>query len=454
MSADDKQQFHPDSDSTSELDLQYTPGNRPASGARRATPGEVLSQGFQGAQNAGDFLGLDTEFTASFDPSQAVQDPGLDMVSPPTSSPEGYEGEPGQGADPGGFGAPSYEEPVSETASAFEYGQDLGEEHEDYGDGFELESEPVTSKKPILAALVVALVGFGAVFFGSDLLALFQGGSQPEVARNPAGPAPSATGGEKPAPVDTTKADPLDAQGAEPVSETTIVETPADPADSTVTGREPAAPVEVAASETIPPRPRTGRTTTRTSVEPPAAQGEPNPPDPGQGLRDLRPSTAMAPTSFPELGASDYSWASEDLLELIWRGDSIPPEAIRAPAKTLMPRVGDVRVFTTTGDLFEGRLYAVGQNRVWLDTEPGRVGLDGDHVERIEAIMASAPGGGGQAVPGRRVRVRVPGGMLFGNVLKTEGDEVMLLLEDGGKVRVKTGDIEELGSGRAIVVGR
>ena len=50
-------------------------GNRPASGARQVSPGEVLSQGFDGADNAGDFLGLDT----GFDPSQQASDPDFAM---------------------------------------------------------------------------------------------------------------------------------------------------------------------------------------------------------------------------------------------------------------------------------------------------------------------------------------------------------------------------------------
>ena len=58
-----------------------TVGNRPAEGARLATPGEVLDEAFQKSENAGDFLGLDTEFTSSIGGDRnrrprAAYDPG------------------------------------------------------------------------------------------------------------------------------------------------------------------------------------------------------------------------------------------------------------------------------------------------------------------------------------------------------------------------------------------
>jgi len=165
-------------------------------------------------------------------------------------------------------------------------------------------------------------------------------------------------------------------------------------------------------------------------------------------------------TGFPDLESSEYAWASADQLELIWRGSAVPLEAVHASAKTLMPRVGNVRIFTTAGDVFDGRLYAVGQNRVWLDAEPGRIGLDGERVAKIEVLGPPATGvqtsstNASQEAGKKRVRVRVPGGMLYGSVLKAEGDEVILALDDGGRVRVKASDLEDLGSGRAVVVRR
>src|SRR5262245_973985 len=96
-------------------------GNRPASGARRATPGEVLSQGFhQGAQNAGDFLGLDTEFTASQDPNQLFGGDSIDLVAPPTT----YTGD--EPAEPAPLPAGDPVQEFAQAPSAFEFGEDLG----------------------------------------------------------------------------------------------------------------------------------------------------------------------------------------------------------------------------------------------------------------------------------------------------------------------------------------
>ncbi|NOT31805.1 MAG: hypothetical protein HOP15_15275, partial [Planctomycetes bacterium] len=175
------------------------------------------------------------------------------------------------------------------------------------------------------------------------------------------------------------------------------------------------------------------------------------------GASSLRAPASTPQSGFPDLTGEEYAWASADKLELIWRGEEVPLEAMRGPAKTIMPRVGNVRVFTATGDVFDGRLFAVGQNRVWLDTEPGRIGLDGDQVERIEVLPPLPAGTQLSSNPnliagGKRVRVRVPGGMLYGSVLKAEGEDVTLALQDGGRVRVKAAELQDLGPGRAVIV--
>ena len=63
--------------------IEQTPmpesGNRPASGARQILPGEAFTQDFfKGSENAGDFLGLDAEFTGSWE-----GDAGLDLEQAP-----------------------------------------------------------------------------------------------------------------------------------------------------------------------------------------------------------------------------------------------------------------------------------------------------------------------------------------------------------------------------------
>lgn len=417
-------------------------GNRPASGSRRATPGEVLSQGFQGAQNAGDFLGLDTEFTDSQDPHQAYGS-SLDLVPPPTLGGDGGQGyDPSYGQVPAPAPLPEGDavQEFAEAPSAFEFGEDLGS---DEGEFAPL-SEPVSSRKPLLVGvLLAAALGAGGLFYGPTLFSRYFG-AQTEVARTPTHSSQPVTS-PKPAPVVSEPTGETPLVGSLPVVEP-VASTPepvTEPAP-VVSSRTPGT-----RREPRPPQPEV--------VAPSVVESGPQGGEGTQSLAALGALPSASSPSFPDLSGPGFEWASEDRLELIWRGSEVPLEAVKAPAKTIMPRVGNVRVFTTTGDVFDGRLYAVGQNRVWLDTEPGRVGLDGDKVERIE-VLPPLPEGtktGGELLAGsKRVRVRVPGGMLYGHVLKQEGDDVTLALTDGGRVRVKSSDLEDLGPGRAIVVGR
>jgi len=449
MSADDFQPFPQDAAFPSELDSAspYT-GNRPASGARRSTPGEVLSQGFQGAENAGDFLGLDVEFTASQDPALFAGSGELDLRPPPTTQVDPAT----QGFGPADMGDP-VADPVpgfSETTSSFAFGEDLGSEDLDLG----LEPQPAKSKRSLVAGVLLALgLGAAGYLYGPQLVSRFTGGAT-EVARQP-DPTPPKPSSKEP------RTQPTEVASVTP-------EAPASP-----TGAAPnppkAPPAATPSAGSARPSPEAKEPETPRSSAPfaePSATAPSDLPSAGDLLAGLlgsplantgAPSGVLPQPIFPDLSGAEYEWASEDQLEMIWRGASVPMEAVQAPAKTLMPRVGNVRVFTVSGDVFEGRLYAVGQNRVWIDSAPGRIGLDGERVERIEVLppgpLAEEPGE--LTVAGsKRVRVRVPGGMLFGRVLKVEGDDVTLALDEGGRVHVKSADVEELGTGRAIVVRR
>jgi hypothetical protein len=423
-------------------------GNRPASGARRATPGEVLSQGFQGAQNAGDFLGLDTEFTASQDPNQFAQG-GLDLVPPPsTHDAAGYDPAYAEPAVPVPAPLPAGDaaQDFAQAPSAFEFGEDLGSEHDEEGASFEA---PAASKTPLLVgALVVAALGAGGYFYGPTLYSRFFP-SPPEVAEVTPRP-PKAPRGATP-----------DSTPAEPTPSTSLASTSI-PTPSAVEPSSPEPEVANVRPEPVVPSTRPGRRSEPWGSSEPEVAKTPSAPSIASDSTPAllpSPSTVAGAASFPDLAGGAFDWASSDQLELIWRGSEVPLGALQAPAKTIMPRVGNVRVFTHAGSVFDGRLYAVGQNRVWLDTKPGRVGLDGDQVERIEVLPPLPPGTtqSDEAIllaSSKRVRVRVPGGMLYGRVLKVESDDVMLALDDGGRVRVKATELEDLGSGRAIVVRR
>src|SRR5262245_17042261 len=173
MASDDFLNLPPDQGQPADVDPSSAySGNRPASGARRATPGEVLSQGFQGgAQNAGDFLGLDMEFTGSQDPGQGLgQDPSLDLVPPPTTN---IEGEQDVGAPPPlPAGDPVQE--FAQAPSAFEFGEDLGSDE----GGFAIEPEKSPGKRPlVVVGLLLAVLGGAGVYYGPSLYSRFAGPS-------------------------------------------------------------------------------------------------------------------------------------------------------------------------------------------------------------------------------------------------------------------------------------
>jgi hypothetical protein len=452
MSADDQyepapeQGFPSNADYPSNVDTSSAySGNRPASGARRATPGEVLSQGFQGAENAGDFLGLDVEFTGA---QGAGLGDSLDLVPPPGTYAPGEElAAPEPAPMPEGDAAQEF----AQAPSAFEFGEDLGSEEGGAEEAFADADSPAASKVPLLVGgFLLAALGGAGYFFGPGLYAQYFGKSATEVAQAPAGTEKT----EKPSKGSgATKSEPkggeiaaLPPTGAgEPA-----VKLPAEAGEG--------AAAQPKGAESRPPRTSGGGETTTPALLASQPELEPVAPLSAQDEAVVASSTPPRSASFPDVSGPEYDWAGSSQLELIWRGSEVPLEAVRAPVRTLMPKVGQVRVFTTSGDVFDGRLYAVGQNRVWVDAAPGRIGLDGELVERIEVLppeqQTGAVADGAPVAGGKQVRARVAGGVLYGRILKSSGDSVMLALEDGGRVIVRAGDIEDIGSGRAVVVRR
>jgi hypothetical protein len=113
-----------------------------------------------------------------------------------------------------------------------------------------------------------------------------------------------------------------------------------------------------------------------------------------------------------------------------------------------------VRVELHQGDLFEGRLYAVGKGRVWVDTKLGRMGIRAETIGNVERLVGAVVPG---AVPveagmvGDRVRVRTPGGQfLYGKLGKVESDHVTIHTDEGARVRVPTTQVEPI-AGKAKI---
>jgi hypothetical protein len=118
----------------------------------------------------------------------------------------------------------------------------------------------------------------------------------------------------------------------------------------------------------------------------------------------------------------------------------------------LTPNVGKVRVILKTKEIFEGRLYAMGEGCVWLDGPYGRMGLEGSRVDKVERVGGTdgtpALGAkGSQVLTGLdRIRIKTPGGIFFGKVLSQDKDKTTLITDDGAKLTLDTKDIEYLGS--------
>lgn len=145
----------------------------------------------------------------------------------------------------------------------------------------------------------------------------------------------------------------------------------------------------------------------------------------------------------------------ERVLENRWMGTNVPMQALDYPDRVLTPRVGFVRVLHDNGEGFEGRLFAMGQGIVWVDTGIGRMTLEGSSIERIERIDESrqrAIASGAEPTAGlERVRVRARGGVFVGFELYRENDQITMLTEEGYKITLPSEGVESAATSRASV---
>ena len=144
--------------------------------------------------------------------------------------------------------------------------------------------------------------------------------------------------------------------------------------------------------------------------------------------------------------------ASKADLAGLWEGSAIPVEAIGASSRLLTPAVGRVRVILKGGEIFEGRLYAVGDHKIWLDTELGRMALLGDQVRKIDQLSGKGTPGTPDLAGLPRVRVRTPGGMFYGKVIARDQQSVTLVTEEGARVTLDSTDVEDAPLGKTYLV--
>jgi hypothetical protein len=161
----------------------------------------------------------------------------------------------------------------------------------------------------------------------------------------------------------------------------------------------------------------------------------------------------------PEPTNSRLRRATASDLAGIWEGSTVPIESIDASTRMLTPSVGRVRTILYGGEVFEGRLYAVGQGKVWLDTELGRLALVSDQVQKLEQL--ASPDGtpvlgqaGSETLAGLpRVRARTPGGMFYGKVTSRDGKTVTLITDEGARITLDAPIIEPVPASKTVIVG-
>jgi hypothetical protein len=130
---------------------------------------------------------------------------------------------------------------------------------------------------------------------------------------------------------------------------------------------------------------------------------------------------------------------------MLWSSNEIPHAHIRGAARMQTPNVGEVRLTTSEGESFSGRLVSVGQGKVWLNVEPlGKLAFD---VARVKEVAKPTVANGaeldkGVLAVGGYAKARTDGGTLYGKVLALDSAHVTLLVDGGARVTVETARVE------------
>jgi hypothetical protein len=450
------------------------PGNRPASGARVVDHPTSFSAGFGGGAEATDFLGLSQELST------------MDTAA--------LHGHPADGSATGAGEYPT--EPESSASwllkpeQIFQGGGDMPapESHDEAKHAPQRKRGLATWHK-IAAALLVAGAGAYGWF-------QFSGRSGTD------GPEPVASHGPRTQKggAHTPVADPKPDGGWNDPNLAPLTGTGAAGTNPDATGTAPAGG-EVAIDLTPPAAaPRIGEQRLAQWVAEHGLSPNGDPSDPASGAPNssglmlttllgvdahtsptaMPPAGALGPepTPTPEVAAGTTSdpanalhrgphsettpanspigglrLATPEELAGIWPADTIPIDSMDADPRLLTPAVGNVHVIMKTGDIFDGRLYAIGTGQVWLETSIGRLALAGSRVRTITVVTLEDENGKKvEDLP--RMRVRTPGGIFFGKVVSHEDDRVTLLTEDGGKITLVSRDVEPAPLGDTRVIGR
>jgi hypothetical protein len=127
----------------------------------------------------------------------------------------------------------------------------------------------------------------------------------------------------------------------------------------------------------------------------------------------------------------------------VWEGATVPLEALDARSRWLTPSVGRVRAELADGTAFEGRLHSLGEGKLWLENDLGRIALLGTQIRTLRQLPPLGRSTSPDELPALPlVRVRTPGGVFQGRLLRREEGRVTLLTAEGGQVTLDDAQIE------------
>jgi hypothetical protein len=143
----------------------------------------------------------------------------------------------------------------------------------------------------------------------------------------------------------------------------------------------------------------------------------------------------------------------------LWRETRIPTELFQGDRKMRTLNVGRVRALVIGGEYFEGTLYAVGQNRIWMDLDLGRISFEATTVRELAQLpplpadknaktkkaddLAGLP----------HVEVRLLGGSVTGRLVGQDGRRVTLITDDGLRTVVESDDVRPVTARNTRVLG-
>ncbi|MBK7643785.1 MAG: hypothetical protein IPJ19_12190 [Planctomycetes bacterium] len=135
----------------------------------------------------------------------------------------------------------------------------------------------------------------------------------------------------------------------------------------------------------------------------------------------------------------------------VWEGATVPLDALDGPSRWLTPSVGRVRAELADGTSFEGRLHSIGEGKVWIENDLGRVALLGAQVTSLRQLPPLAEPKSDDVLPELPlVRVRTPGGIFQGRLLRREEGRVTLLTAEGGQVTLDDAEVQPVEPGSLL----